>query len=251
MPYLGIGLHVVIALFFAVHAVRSHQNTYWLIILFSFPGLGSIVYLLAIYLPDIRHSRGAHVTARVATQLIDPNRAVRQARREVDRAPTVQNRMHLANALLASGESTEARQLYQDAAHGPFADDPDLLKGLARAEFACGNGAGAVAALDTLFAAHPIMRDQADPGLLYARSLALAGLPAARRAFEQALIRANSPAAACLYAEWLQAQGNREDQARAGDLFAEIINEARHWPRATKKFNKEWIQRAQAGLGQA
>lgn len=59
MPFLGIGLHVLIALYFAVHALRSGQQMYWLIILFSFPLFGSIVYFFAIYLPNSRLEHGA------------------------------------------------------------------------------------------------------------------------------------------------------------------------------------------------
>ncbi|AEG69672.1 conserved transmembrane protein of unknown function [Ralstonia solanacearum Po82] len=44
MPFLGIGFHVIVALFFAVHAVRTHQSMYWLFILFAFPLLGSVAY---------------------------------------------------------------------------------------------------------------------------------------------------------------------------------------------------------------
>jgi hypothetical protein len=44
MPIVGLGLHLLIALFFAVHAVRSGQQLFWLFILFSFPLLGSVVY---------------------------------------------------------------------------------------------------------------------------------------------------------------------------------------------------------------
>lgn len=61
MPFLGIGFHVIVALFFAVHAVRTHQNLYWLFILFAFPLLGSVAYFFAIYLPELRYSRGARV----------------------------------------------------------------------------------------------------------------------------------------------------------------------------------------------
>lgn len=57
MPFLGIGFHVIVALFFAVHVVRNNQNMYWLFILFAFPLLGSVVYFFAIYLPEMRHSR--------------------------------------------------------------------------------------------------------------------------------------------------------------------------------------------------
>ena len=48
MPFLGIGLHVLVALFFAVHAMRTHQQMTWLFVLFSFPLLGSLVYFFAV-----------------------------------------------------------------------------------------------------------------------------------------------------------------------------------------------------------
>ena len=57
MRYLGIGFHVIVAIYFAVHAVRTRQNIYWLLILFAFPMLGSVVYFFAIYLPNLRQSR--------------------------------------------------------------------------------------------------------------------------------------------------------------------------------------------------
>jgi hypothetical protein len=59
MPFIGLGLHVLVALFFAVHVVRTHQNIYWLFILFAFPMLGSIVYFLTIYLPSSKLERQA------------------------------------------------------------------------------------------------------------------------------------------------------------------------------------------------
>jgi hypothetical protein len=92
MPYLEIGFHVIVAMYFAVHAVRTRQNMYWLFILFAFPMLGSVVYLLAIYLPSLRQSRGAHVASRTITQLVDPNRALREARPDFERAPTGEHR---------------------------------------------------------------------------------------------------------------------------------------------------------------
>ena len=59
MPFVGLGLHVLIAIFFAIHAVRSGQQLYWLVILFMFPAFGSIVYVVVIYLPDSRLHSGA------------------------------------------------------------------------------------------------------------------------------------------------------------------------------------------------
>ena len=54
MPIFGLGLHILIALFFAVHAMRHGKQMYWLIILFSFPLLGSVVYFVVEYLPASR-----------------------------------------------------------------------------------------------------------------------------------------------------------------------------------------------------
>jgi hypothetical protein len=136
MPYLGIGFHVIVAIYFAVHAVRTRQNIYWLLILFAFPMLGSVVYFFAIYLPNLRQSRGARSAARTITRLVDPDRAVREARSDFDRAPTVEHRMRLGAALLAAGNAGEALEHHQAAENGPFATDPALLLGLARAQFA-------------------------------------------------------------------------------------------------------------------
>lgn len=246
MPFLGIGFHVIVALFFAVHVVRSNQNMYWLFILFAFPLLGSVVYFFAIYLPEMRHSRGARVASRAVTQLIDPNRAVREARNDFDRAPTVQHRLRLGEALLEAGDAKEAREHFEQAATGPFAGDPAVLLGLARAQFATGDAALAKGSLEQLFEAHRVTRQQPDPTLLYARALAAIGAPNTREAFEQALTCANDAAARCLFGEWLLAQHNDADKQRAHALFDDILRDAKHWTRYAKDHNREWLQRAAA-----
>ncbi|HEY1996603.1 tetratricopeptide repeat protein [Paraburkholderia sp.] len=248
MPYLGIGFHVIIAIFFAVHAVRTRQNIYWLLILFAFPMLGSLVYFFAIYLPGLRESRGARAAARTITQLVDPNRAVREARSDFDRAPTVAHRMRLGAALLAAGNAGEALQHYEAAANGPFATDPALLLGLARAQFAVGNHVAADAALSRLFAADPQARRQPEPALLHAQTRAALNASDTRAAFEQALACASDAAPRCLYADWLAGQSDAADRERARSLYGEIVQDARHWPRHAREHNREWLQRAQAAL---
>jgi hypothetical protein len=246
MRLFGISLYVIIALFFAVHAVRSQQNMYWLLILFLFPGLGSAVYFFVIYLPSLRQSRGARVATRAISQFVDPNRAVREARTDFDRAPTVAHRMRLGAALLDAGNAAEALEHYQAAVSGPFSSDPALLQGLARAQFASGNASATRDTLEKLFAANPLARQQSEPALLYARALATIGAPGTRAAFEMALASASDAAPRCLYADWLAAQPDETDRQRARELYAEIVHDARHWPRHAREHNSEWLQRAQA-----
>lgn len=247
MPYFfGIGLNVIIAICFAVHAVRNRQSIYWLFILFVFPMLGSVVYFFAVYLPSLRQSRGARVATQAITQFVDPNRAVREARTDFERSPTVQHRMRLGEALLAADKPGEALEHYQAAANGPFASDPALLLGLAKAQFAVGNAAASEATLSTLFDTNPQARNQGEPALLYARVLAARGAPGARAAFEQALTCASDVAPRCLFADWLAQQPDEADRRRADSLYAEIVQDARHWPRHAREHNREWLQRAQA-----
>ena len=248
MPYFGIGLHVIIAICFAVHAVRTGQGMYWLFILFAFPMLGSLVYFFAIYLPTLRHSRGGRAATQAISQFVDPNRAVREARADFDRAPTVQHRMRLGEALFAAGNARESLEHYQAAANGPFANDPALLHGLGRAQFAVGDYAAADATLSNLFAVHPQARNQGEPALLYARTLAALGEPGTRAAFEQALTCAGDVAPRCLFADWLATQPDAADRQHADSPYAEIVQDARHWPRHAREHNREWLQRAQTAL---
>ena len=102
------GLHVLVALFFAVHAVRTGQPLFWLLILFMFPMFGSIAYFVAIYLPNSRLQHGARKAVVAASRALDPSRELREARAAFEETPTAQNQMRLAAALLEAGTPEEA-----------------------------------------------------------------------------------------------------------------------------------------------
>ena len=142
MPVIfGIGLHVLVALFFAVHVIRSGQQMYWLMILLMFPGLGSLVYFLAVYLPNSRLDHGARKAVRAAARSLDPSRELREAREAFDYTPTAQNQMRLAAAQLAAGAADEAAATYEACLQGAFAGDLEIRYGAARATLACGRAA--------------------------------------------------------------------------------------------------------------
>lgn len=248
MPYLGIGLHFIAAIYFAVHAIRSGQSLYWLLLLFSFPLLGSVVYGLAIYLPEIRHSRGARQVVSSAKQFIDPGKDLRNARAELSRTPTVQNRVRLGMQLLGAGQAEEARELLELAASSPLGDDPYILTGLARARFESGQAALAVETLEGLFARHPDVRRKPEQTLLYAQALAGTGSPGAQAAFERAVECGNDAEARCMYAEWLLIQPDVADRERSHSLFASILDDARHWSRHARIHNALWLDRSKARM---
>ena len=120
--------------FFAVHALKTGRQMYWLIILFSFPLLGSLVYFFAEYFPSSKVERGVRQVSNKAIQLLDPTRELREARQAFDLTPTVQNRMRLAAALDGAGEYHEAVEQFDACLSGPFANDPEVCFGAAKAK---------------------------------------------------------------------------------------------------------------------
>ncbi len=244
MPYIGIGLHFIVALFFAIHALRSGRQMYWLLILFSFPLLGSVAYFFVEYLPELRFNRTARGAAHAVTKFIKPDGELRDAQRAFDRAETVGNRIRLAQALLGKGDAPGAAAQFRECAQGAFANDPDVLYGLADAEFACGNAPAAATAMKTLFK-HRAARNTGAAALLYARILVIAEPEDAEAAFHHAVISGNGPEPLIRYGEWLHNKGRNVDAAR---LYQQVVDDAKHWPSHTKSLQKDWLRQAREGL---
>ncbi|MFA9217062.1 MAG: hypothetical protein ACEQSK_08145 [Sphingomonadaceae bacterium] len=245
MTIFGIGLHVLVALFFAVHVVRTQQQMYWLMILFMFPGLGSIVYFIAIYLPNSRLRHGARKVASVAVRTLDPSRELREARAAFDYTPTAQNQMRLAAAQLDAGAADEAAATYEACLQGAFAGDLEIRYGAARATLASGRAPAAVAHLQQIRATDANFRAEA-VALLLAQALAgAARQDDAQREFEAALARFGSFTARAEYAIWAANNGHA---ALAQQQHAELRSTIERWNRQTREMNQELLRRLDAAM---
>jgi hypothetical protein len=238
MPFLG--LHIVVALFFAVHAVRSGQDRYWLFILFAFPGLGSVVYAIAIWLPELRHSHGGRQWMQGARRLIDPTRELRAAQDAFDLTATTDNRLRLADALVEIGRAGEAVTHYQCALRGIHADDPDVQVRLARALLDAGQPTQARDLLDGLIQRRPDFRSPTGH-LIYARAVAAEGDRAkARSEFDTLVGYFSGFEARARYAETLEGWGEHDAALRLRD---ESLLQARRLPAHSRRMNQQWLQR--------
>lgn len=240
MPVLGLGLHVLIALYFAVHAMRSGQDKYWLWILFAFPLLGSLVYAVAVWLPDARHSRQGQQVLRGVRKALDPSRELREAQEALDLAATPAHRTRLAEALLASGRASEAVVQFQAVLTGLYADDAALQVRLACALLEAGKPAEARDLLDRLIRQQPQFKSP-EGHLVYAR--AVAALGDRDRAYEEFDVLVGYFAgleAKARYAEILQGWG---DAARLAPLLAESEKTIKRMSGATRVINRPWIDR--------
>jgi hypothetical protein len=240
MPILGLGLHVIIAIFFAMHAVRTGQDRYWLMVLFVFPGLGSLVYALTIWLPEMRHSRHGHALVRGVTQILDPSRELRAAQEAFEITATTGNRLRLADALLGSGRASEAVPQYQAALHGIHRDDPDIQVRLARALLEAGHATSARELLDEVIRKRPDFRSQ-DGHITYARAVAAEGdRTKARAEFDTLIGYASGFQAHVIYAEALRDWG---DTAAARGLCEQVLTRAKRMPGFARRLNKPELDR--------
>ncbi|MEO8156012.1 MAG: hypothetical protein ABI605_23345 [Rhizobacter sp.] len=243
MPFLAL-VHLAIAAFFAVHAVRNGRPMYWLMVLFAFPAIGSLVYFFAEYMPDMRHSHTGRKAARAMQGLVDPNRELRETAEAFDRTPTAYNRSQLARALLAKGQVEEAISHYREAASGAYANDVAFLKGLAIAQLEASKPADAVATLQKLFTASPTQKT-GDLALMYAEALHGAGSPEAAQEFESVIATDGTLEARCKYGLYQRERGN----LTAAKLSLEhVLADARRGSKHSRDMNREWISAATQAL---
>lgn len=245
MPFLGLGLHTIIAIFFAVHVLRTGREWYWLAILFMFPLLGSIVYFLVVYLPDSRIERGLRSLSAAAARSLDPGGELRAARSALELTPTVQNRMRLAEALIAAGDTAAGLAQYDQCLTGPLAKDPETRFAAARAKLNNGDPQAARDLLDGLRRELPEFRVE-EVTLALARALAALGEnEAARAQFEFATTRFGSVEARVEYAIWAKGQGDLETAQRLRD---DLNQSMRHWSRQTRSLNRPIVERLEAAF---
>lgn len=246
MPFLGLGLHIFIAIFFAIHALRNGKQMYWLLILFSFPLLGSIVYFLAEYLPSSKVERGVRQVSSKALQLLDPERELREARSAFDLTPTVQNRIRLAVALDNAGEYQEAVAQFDACLDGPFAKDPELNFGAAKAHFHVHQSEQAINLLLKLRASQKDFR-QEQVSLLLAQCYADAkNHEKAKEEFIYATTTFGSAESRFQYAIWSAKTG---DLQTARELKVTLDKDWSHWNKHSRNIHKSLFDALNDAVG--
>ena len=248
MPVLGIGLHILVALFFAVHVVRTGRELYWLLVLFSFPLLGSVVYFFAIYLPQSRLERTIGKAGALVRDKLDPGRALREAQHAFDLTPTAHNQTRLAAAMYDAGQYAQAVAQFDACLAGPFANDPEIRFAAAQARLANGQGEAAVSALLDLRKTHPTFR-QEQLGVLLARAYAAAERHAeAGMEFATTVERFAGIEARAEYALWAL---SRRERAVADAQLKELEHTRKHMNQYTRELHAAMFRRVDAAVAQA
>ncbi len=247
MPILAL-LLIACQVVCGLHVVRSGQERYWLYLIIALPGLGCLIYALAIMLPDMLGSRSGRRAVNQLHDRLDPQRhlrALRALRADLEMSDTRETRVRLADELVRLDQAEEAASHYQAALRGIHSHAPDIMLGLARAQFA-GNAPGACrTTLEQLIEHNPLFRS-ADGHLLYARALARLGDSAkAEEEFLALVAYFAGPEARLYYAQLLRQLG-RTDEAR--NLLTQIADYARRAPRHYRNLHQDCLAEARREL---
>ncbi len=129
----GIGIHVLIAVFFAIHAMRNNQPFFWLWILFIFPFLGSVVYFIGVYLPRSRMPYQANAMGKKAMHILQPNRELNKAKEKYENIPSVDNAVRYAEYLISMDQPDQAIVILKQKYNALVENDCVFLEQLATA----------------------------------------------------------------------------------------------------------------------
>lgn len=244
MPVIIFTYLVQIALI--VHVLRTGRNTYWVIILLIAPfGVGALAYLIVEVLPDLMSNRRARSAVRGITKTLNPGADLRQRQREHKLFGSVDATRRLAGELVDSGRYAEAIEHYESALAGLYETDPDLLLGLANAQFGNQRYEEARQTLDLLIDKNPHFKSP-DGHLLYARTVEACGDD--EKALDEYKTVADYYAGAearLRYGLILERLNNSE---AALAEFEEIITAAELAPRHYRKAQRDWIDQARSGI---
>jgi hypothetical protein len=225
-----------------IHVIKTGRNQIWIWVLALLSIPGAIAYVAVEIIPDLFRSRTAQRTARGFKKALDPQANLRKYESEARVTGNVAGRQRYAEELERHGQHDEAIAQYRAALTGLYEHDPNLMLGVARAQFAKGDPVAARSTLDDLIRVNPDFKSP-EGHLLYAR--ALEGEGNFQKSLEEYRVLAPSypgAEAAVRYAQLLKSQGRAEE---AQKIAKELLEQSRIAPAHYRKAQKTWLDAAE------
>jgi len=177
-----------------------------------------------------------------ARAAVDPHRGVREGSLNYERSQNIDTACRLADEFTKAGRYQEAIRVCTEARTGLFEDDPKILLALSRAQFAASDYGATITTLDYLREKNPGLRS-ADGHLVYARAFEESG--ASERALEEYSSLANYYPGAEARVRQAMLHKKLGQTARAAELFAALLKDARLAPAHFRRSQREWIELAE------
>lgn len=240
-----LGISVILQIALVVHVFRTGRAVYWVYIIVFVPVVGSAAYLIVEVLPELFGHRRTRSALREIRKTLDPDADIRRHEKLHKLSGSVDAARHLAGELVAAGRYEDAIRHYEEALKGLYEHDPDLLLGLAQAQFGNGEFAKAQATLDALIEHNPDFRSQ-EGHLIYARSAEESGdLEKAEEEYKGVAAYYSGAEAKIRYARLLE-KVDKPNEALS--VYQDVVAAAELAPRHFRKAQKAWISEARDGI---
>jgi hypothetical protein len=242
-PIILIVLGLQVALI--IHCVRTGRNTVWIWVLALLSLPGAIAYIAVEIIPQLWRSPTTGRAMRGVRRALDPGQQLRAYELAAQRTGDVASRQRYADELVRQGQAAQAVAVYGQTLSGLYEHDPNLLLGLAQAQFAAGHPAAARETLDRLIANNPTFKSP-EGHLLYARALEDEGNLA--KALEEYAAVAGYFAGAEAPLRHALLQAKLGQHAAARQTLSAILEHARLAPRHYRQAQEQWLTAARREL---
>jgi hypothetical protein len=241
MPTLFV-ISIVLQALLIVHCIKTGRNTIWIWVIALLSYAGIVAYIAVELLPDVFGSRTARRAGRSMKRMLDPHGDLRRYEQQARVGVNVANLQTYADELVRQGRYDEAIAEYRKALTGLYEHDPNLMHGIARAQFEKGDATAARTTLDDLIRLNPDFRSH-EGHLLYARALEAEG-NFAKALEEYKVLAPGYPGAegAVRYAQLLKSQGQGEESKK---IARELLDGARIAPAHYRRAQRFWLDQAE------
>jgi len=227
--YVTIGLQAICA----IHCMRSGNQNKWIWVIVFLPIVGCIAY---IFTEIITRRQIGNVQEGVGAVFNSVGK-IKKLEDNLRFTDTFNNRMALADAYMAAGQTEKAIALYEGSRTGAFTENEYLLTRLITAYYKVKRFDDILPLARKLYKSVPFARSRAH--ILYALALENTGRgDLAEKEFDTMKARFSNFEARYQYGMFLRRAGRDGD---AKNMFSAMLEEAPHLSRRERRYSKDWF----------
>lgn len=222
------------------HCIKKGNQQKWIWIIVFLPLIGCIVY----FFTEIFTGNEAQRVSSGLGSALNPGGHIRRLEQQLKFADTFGNRIALADAYLAAGQTEKAIALYEQSLNGVFAENEYGVMQLMAAYAQTRQYDKILPLAKKVYNSPQFLRSPAH--IAYAKALGFTGHEAqAEKEFEKMRSRFSAFESRYHYGLFLL-QADRVDEART--VFEEMLDEEKHLSHREKRYHRTWFFKSKEEL---
>jgi hypothetical protein len=231
---------IVLQAICAIHCIKKGNQNKWIWIIVFLPFVGCIAYIFT----EMFSSKDMQQAQSGISHVFNPGGSIKRMEENLRFSDTFNNRVTLADAYLAIGQTKKAIDLYESSLTGNFTENEQVLKQLILAYYKEKRFEDTITAAEKIYSLPQFARSSSH--ICYAIALEQTGnLARAEKEFLLMKGRFSNFEARYQYGLFLQ-RAKRDTDARV--IFTEMIDEYSHLSSLEKRNNRQWFSLAKDEL---